>query len=509
VPNPHQIPDYIVIGAGSSGCVVVNRLSEDPSVRVLLIEAGASGEADSAVTTPGRWVSLMGSRYDWGYATAPEPGMANRCIGFPRGKAHGGSSAINAMVHIRGHRQCFDRWQASGNPGWGYEDLLPLFKRSERHDGGSSRYRGADGPLAVSRGLDPHASHEAFLRAATSFGFRADAQHDFNGPEPEGVAGFFQKNIMNGRRHSAAAAYLVPALARPNVEVRSPAQATRLILEGRRIVGVEYLQDGRLERVRASREVVLCAGAVDSPRLLMLSGIGEAAHLRAHGIAVAADLPGVGRNLQDHLKLAIRWNGTTTLPGSTVTAGLFTSSGSGPLPDLQFYVGRGIDQPDAFITITVSLVAPRSRGEVRLQSADPLVAPFIRANYLQEQADVEALVVGARLARSLGHSPAYDGLRGDEIEPGPAATSDADLVGFARLKADTIYHAAGTCRMGPASDPDAVVDAQLRVHGLDGLRVTDASIMPEAVNAPTHAACVAIGEKYASLVAGTQVDVFR
>ena len=391
------------------------------------------------------------------------------------------------MVHIRGHRRSFDGWRALGNPGWGYDDLLPLFKRSEHNDAGASDYRGVGGPLAVSRCLDPHLSHHAFLSAATAHGFRADPHYDFNVPEPVGVAGFYQRNILNGRRHSAASAFLVPVMSRSNVEVRSRAQVTRLIVEGRRVAGVEYLRDGVLTHVRAAREVVLCAGAVDSPRLLMLSGIGPADHLRAHGIDVVADLSGVGRNLQDHLKLSIRWKGKTTLPGSTVTAGLFMSSSSTPPSDLQFYVGRGLDQPDDLVTITVSLVKPQSRGSITLRSADPLVAPVIRANYLQADADAAALVHGARLARQLGESRAYDDLRTVELEPGMSVTSDRDLDDFVRQKADTIYHLAGTCRMGPASDPDAVVDSHLRVHGLEGIRVADASIMPEVVNAPTHA----------------------
>ncbi len=498
--NAHVEPDYIIVGAGSSGCVIVNRLSADPDVRVLLIEAGVSGEADAAITIPGRWVSLIGSSYDWGYTTEPEPALEHRRVVFPRGKALGGSSAINAMAHIRGHRRCFDRWQALGNPGWSYDDLLPFYKRSERNDGGGSEHRGADGPLAVSRGIDPHAAHQAFLQAATQQGFRADAQHDFNIPEPEGVAGFYQKNILNGRRHSAAAAFLVPVLSRPNVEVLSSARVTRLIAEGRRVVGVEYLREGGLVRTQARREVVLCAGAVDSPRLLMLSGIGAADQLRAHRIAVVANLPGVGRNLQDHLKLSVRWTGRTTLPGSMVTAGLFTASRSVSPPDLQFYVGRGLEQPDAFVTIAVSLVRPQSRGTIELRSAEPLAAPLIRANYLQSQADVDALLQGVRLARLLGASTAYDHLRANEVEPGLTARSAADLERFARQKTDTFYHPAGTCRMGPASDADTVVDAQLRVHSVDGLRVADASIMPEVVNAPTHATCVAIGEKCASLI---------
>ncbi len=471
-------------------------------MRVLVIEAGASGEEDASVTTPGRWTSLMGSQYDWTYVTEPEPGLLQRQIATPRGKVHGGSSAINAMVHIRGHRGCFDGWQAQGNPGWGYGDVLPLFKRSERNDTGASEYRGADGPLAVGRCRDPHASHHAFLSAANELGFRADPHYDFNVPEPVGVAGFYQRNILDGRRHSTAAAFLVPAMTRPNVEVRSRCQVVRVSVEGRRATGVEYLYDGVVTRVRAEREVVLCAGAVDSPRLLMLSGIGRADDLRALAIAVVADLPGVGRNLQDHLKLSVRWKARTTLAGSTVTAGLFTSSDSTSPPNLQFYVGRGLDQPEAVVTITASLVRPESRGSVALRSGNPLAAPVLRADYLQADADTAALIQGARLARECGMARAYDELRLDETEPGVEVRSHNDLERFAREKADTIYHLAGTCRMGPVSDPAAVVDGSLRVHGIERLRVADASIMPDVVNAPTHAACVMIGEKCATLISG-------
>jgi choline dehydrogenase len=470
-----------VVGAGSSGCALVHRLSLTPSLRILLLEAGMSGETDPDVLTPGRWVSLMGSAYDWNYATEPEPGLSGRRIAVPRGKAHGGSSTINAMVHIRGSRSCYDRWRARGNPGWGYDDLLPLFQ--------------LDRQQAIEQDGDPHDSHRAFLRAAAELGFDVDPRHDFNGPEPQGVGGYFPKNILSGKRHSAAAAFLDPASRRSNVEVRSSVHATRLLLDDRRVVGVEYLRNGRLEQVRARREVVLCAGAIDTPKLLMLSGVGAADDLRAHGIAVVADLPGVGDNLQDHLKLSVRWKGKTTLPGSTMVAGLFTSS-SIEEGDLQLIVGRGLDQPDDVVTITVSHLKPRSRGSIALRSANVADAPIIRANYLVDRHDVELLVEGVALARRFGESRAYDSLRAEEIEPGPMH----DLAQFARQKADSIYHAAGTCRMGPASDRSAVVDSQLRVHGVDGVRIADASIMPEIVNAPTHAACVMIGEKCAALL---------
>ena len=496
--------DYVIVGAGSAGCVIANRLSADASVRVLVLEAGGPINNDPAITTPGKWVTLIGSKYDWGYSTEPEPGLQNRRITFPRGKVHGGSSAINAMAFIRGHQFCFDRWERAGNAGWGYESVLPYFKKSERNELGETPYRGASGPLAVSICTDPHQGHRAFLGAVAQQQFKVDARYDFNQPTPANVAGYYQKNILDGKRHSVADAFLTPVLSRPNLEVRSMCQATKLVIDEKKAVGIEYLRDGKPERVRAAREIVLCGGVIDSPKLLMLSGIGPADHLKSQNIPVIADVAGVGRNFQDHLKLSIRWNAKTELPGSTVTAGMFLrsnpSSNYADPPDLQFYVGRGLETPDRFITITVSLVFPKSRGEITLRSSDPLAAPIIRANYLQHEDDVKALVQGVKMARWFGEGDSYQDLRGDEIAPGASVKSDADLAAFARRDADTIFHGAGTCKMGPASEANAVVDPTLHVRGIEGLRVADGSIMPEIVNATTNAACVMIGEKASDLI---------
>ena len=379
--------DFVVIGAGSSGCVVVNRLSADPQARVLLIEAGGP-DTNPLIPQIGQWTALSGSDVDWNYSTEAEPGLDGRSIKWPRGKTYGGSSAIGAAAYVRGHQLDFDGWAREVGPSWSYREVLPYFRMSEDNVRGASPYHGAGGPMAVADTTDPHAGHLAFLEAARELGFAADPQWDFNGAQQENGAGFYQKNLRDGRRHSAAAAFLTPILNRPNLTVRPNAQVKRLLFTGNRVTGVEYIRSGApgakpsVEQVRVAREVIVAAGVIESPKILMLSGIGPADHLRAHGIGVVRDMPGVGANLHDHPRIGFRWAGLTTLPGSTVSAGLLTHSTRGispGAPDLQFYVGRGLAAPDPAIAFSVTICRPHSRGSITLRSADPLAAPVIRA----------------------------------------------------------------------------------------------------------------------------------
>jgi choline dehydrogenase len=400
------------------------------------------------------------------------------------------------MAYVRGHQLCFDAWAEAGGPSWAYRDVLPYFLRAEDNSRGRSDYHGAGGPLAVADTTDPHAGHRAFLEAARELGFGGRADWDFNGPQQEQGAGYYQKNIRAGRRHSAATAYLAPVLSRPNLTVWPETRLLRLTTSGRRVTGVEVSRAKSVVRVAAAREVIVAAGVVESPKILMLSGIGPADELRSHGIEVVVDLPGVGANLHDHPRVSLRWASRQPLPASTVSAGLFTYSQRGAParpPDIQFYVGRGLDAVDQFVTLTVALSQPRSRGMVRLRSADPLAPPEIIPGYFSAGEDLDALVEGARLAIALAQTRPYDALRGAPAEPDAPVKTTADLRAFVRRTADTIFHPVGSCRMG--ADSDAVVDPRLRVHGVDGLRVADGSIMPMTVNSQTHAACVMIGEK--------------
>jgi choline dehydrogenase len=501
-PPPFEF-DYIIVGAGSSGCVLAHRLSADPNRRVLLVEAGGP-EADPRIAIPGRWTSLIGSPIDWNYTTEPEPGLNNRSIHWPRGKSHGGSSSLNAMAYVRGHRLCYRAWAEAAGSSWDYDALLPLFRRVEDNSRGASDYHGAGGPLAVSDTTDPHAGHLAFLEAARQRGYTARPDFDFDGARQELGAGFYQKNIRNGRRHSAAAAFLVPALTRPNLTVWSETQALRVTFDGHRATGLDVLRAGAPVSVRARREIILSAGAIETPKLLMLSGIGPADQLRRRGIAVRRDLAAVGQHLADHLRVSVRWAALKPLAPSSVSAGLFVYSTAAlarratAAPDLQFYVGRGLDTPDPFVTLTVAMSQPASRGSIGLRSADPLAAPIIRANYLSEPRDLDALVEGVRLARLLAESDAYDPIRGAPSDPDASVSTDADLRTFIRRAADTIFHPMGTCRMG--RDPEAVVGPDLRVNGVAGLLVADASVVPSPLNSQIHAACVVIGHRAADVL---------
>lgn len=492
--------DFVVVGAGSSGCVIAHRLSADPDLRVLVVEAGGPPTSPAA-DEPGRWTSLLGGDLDWGYATEPEPGLNDRVVSWPRGRALGGSSVINAMSYVRGHRLNFERWAELADASWSFREVLPLFKRAEDNSRGASEFLGAGGPLAVTDTTDPHAGHVAFLEAASAMGFAARPEWDFNGAQQENGAGYYQKNIRAGRRHSTYAAFLEPVRERPNLTVWSDTRVHRVLVERGRVVGVRCAHQGGVVDVRATRGVVLAAGAVDSPKLLMLSGIGPADALGQHGVPVLVDLPAVGANLHDRPRVTLRWEGKTELPPSSVSAGLFTWSGQGApgeVPDLAFFVGRGLDEPDRFVSISVGIGAPKSRGSIALRSADPHDAPVIRANYFDDGRDLGVMLEGVRLARALAATKAYAALRGDPIDPGPEEDTVGALRVFIRRTADTIFHPAGTCRMG--HDAASVVDPRLRVRGVEGLWVADASIMPELVNAQIHAACVMIGERAADIL---------
>lgn len=524
--------DYIVIGGGSAGSVLAGRLSEDPRVSVCLIEAGGRDDSVLIHCPAGLGVMARTGANNWKLGTTPQPGLGGRRGYQPRGKVLGGSSSINAMIYARGHASDYDHWAGLGNAGWGWGDVLPYFKRAENNERGADEWHGAGGPLNVADLRSPNPLSQAFVNAGVQAGYPRN--DDFSGERLEGV-GLYQVTHRNGERFSAAKAYLTPHLAaRPNLHVVTNAQVTRILMEGRRAVGVQYWQGGTMHSERVTREVLLCGGAFFSPQLLMLSGIGSGAALQQLGIDVVHDLPGVGENLHDHpdvvtvvdapaqtqsfgvsmsgaarlLRAVLEWRKYRTgmLTSNFAEAGGFIkSSVHEAIPDLQlhFVVGKLLDHGRKAAwghgySVHVCLLQPKSRGRVTLGSADALAPPLIDPAFLAETEDMQKMVGAVKLMRAILSQPALQGLGGTELEYSAQAQSDEQIAAYIRDYADTIYHPVGSCRMG--SGPMDVVDAELRVHGIQGLRVVDASIMPRIVSGNTNAPVIMIAEKAADLI---------
>jgi choline dehydrogenase len=504
--------DVIVVGAGSAGCVVAHRLVTGTDLRVLLVEAGGPDTRpeihDEQLSST---LSLWGpGELDWGYQTEPQEALYGRTVPVARGKVWGGSSSINAMVHVRGNHRDYDHWAELGNPGWGYQDVLPYFRRSEDFEGGESAYRGAGGPLSVIYHADPTPVSEQLFPAAVEIGMRdRGPKFDYNAEQQVDSPFYYQATkTRQHRRASTAVSYLYPIRQEPNFTLLSNAQVTRLLVEGDRVVGIEYLHDGRTQRARADREVVVCGGAYESPKLLMLSGIGPADVLRTYDVPVVVDLPGVGQNLQDHMIVGVCYlsrHEHPWQPTMIAETGFFTHTRSGePSPDLQMkfgglkFVNPPYDREGPGFTFAPVIIQPKSTGYVTLRSSNPLDVAILQPNYLRDPADIASFLAGVRMSRALAATSAMAEFVKVEIAPGPDVTSDVDLVDFIRANASTLWHPVGTCAMG--TDRLAVVDADLRVRGVAGLRVADASVMPRIVAGNTNAACVMIGERAADLV---------
>jgi choline dehydrogenase len=526
--------DYVIVGAGSAGCVLANRLSADPRVSVLLLEAGPPDKALSLKIPSAMTVNLGGGKHNWAFQGEPEPELSGRCILHDRGKTLGGSSSINGMVCIRGHARDYDGWRRMGCDGWGYADVLPYFKRLENYQGGADTYRGAQGPLQVTRPGVLHPVSAALLKAGEQAGY--PVSDDICGYRQEGF-GVLDRTTYKGRRWSAARAYLDPAKGRANLTIRTNVLVRRVVFGDGRAMGVEYREaDGTPRTAGAKAEVVLSAGAVGSPQILMLSGIGPAAHLREMGVDPLVERPGVGANLNEHPDFVVKYRCARpvslwpyTKGPRKVLAGLrWLLTGDGVCASNHFEVvacirsAAGVDYPNLQLTIMpvamkqgsweavdghafqihVGLMRAHSRGRITLRDKDPSTPPRILVNYLQDPRDRRMLLCGVRLIRELTGQPAFDGLRGEEIFPGPEARSDEALDEKLTAGVDTQWHLSGTAKMGAEADPMAVVDPQGRVHGAQGLRVVDAAIMPQVVNGNTNCPTLMIAEKLSDAIAG-------